>query len=101
MSIRARDFDLSGLFGALQSERDSRGLSWAQVAAEINDLFAGSSARPISPSTLLGLKHRTIAEADGVLQMLRWLQRAPESFATRPADSVVATPLPHVDRDQI
>lgn len=34
----------------------------------------------MSVSTVTGIRTRVVAEADGVLQMLRWLNRAPESF---------------------
>lgn len=37
-------------------------------------------ARPLSSSTIIGLGQREVVEGDGVLQMLRWLERTPESF---------------------
>jgi len=36
--------------------------------------------RPVASSTIRTLKVKPLAEADGVLQMLRWLDRAPETF---------------------
>jgi hypothetical protein len=73
-------FDLNALFLALDSRREARGLSWTQVAREINAPYASMALRPISTSTLTGLRERSVVEADGVLQMLIWLDRTPESF---------------------
>jgi hypothetical protein len=38
------------------------------------------SARRLSASTVSGTRFRAAAEGDGVLAMLRWLNRTPESF---------------------
>jgi len=37
-------------------------------------------ARPVSPSTVKSLATKAVAEGDGVLSMLRWPNRSPESF---------------------
>ena len=42
--------------------------------------LGGVRLRLVSSSTVARLRTGHIAEADGVLQMLRWLGRAPESF---------------------
>jgi len=76
----APGFDLGALHAALEAQRTSRGMSWQQVARAISATFARTPARPISASTLSGLRNRSAAEGDGILQMLRWLQRTPESF---------------------
>src|SRR5262245_791364 len=68
--MRPADFSLTALHAALDAERTARGLSWAAAAAEMK----------VSPSTVAQLHRRATAEADGVLQMLHWLGRAPESF---------------------
>lgn len=68
---RPRDFDIAALYTALDAERRSRGMSWQQLACE---------ARWISVSTLTGMRERGSLEGDGVLQLLAWLQRTPESF---------------------
>jgi len=39
-----------------------------------------TSARRLSASTVSGTRFRAAAEGDGVLAMLRWLNRTPESF---------------------
>jgi transcriptional regulator with XRE-family HTH domain len=64
------DFSLRELHAALDAERKARGLSWAEVSAEMK----------VGAATVSGLRTRATVEADGVLQMLRWLGRAPESF---------------------
>jgi len=79
-SVRSADFDIAALHGALDAERQARGLSWQQLAREISAPFRRLPSRPINPSTLSGLRSHRAIEGDGVLQMLRWLNRAPESF---------------------
>ena len=64
-------FDVHALYMALDSQRRSRHMSWQEVAREMGG---------ISPSTLTGMRVRGSVEGDGVLQMLCWLGRAPESF---------------------
>jgi hypothetical protein len=83
------DFDLHALEDALDAERRARGLTWAVVARKIG----------VSASTLRGLGTRRAVEGDGVLQILRWLGRTPESFLPGGgALSVVAAPLPPVTK---
>ena len=72
------DFDLRALYDALDEQRRSRRMSWAAAAREINGFKTGG--HPIATSTITGLKHKAVAEGDGVLQMLLWLGRTPESF---------------------
>jgi hypothetical protein len=48
------------------------------------------------------LQDKAVAEADGVLQMLRWLNRAPESFVPGwPEAAVDGTRLPDVGTHQV
>ena len=97
------DFDVGAVYRALDERREERALTWAQVTREINDAFGGTAGpRPISPSTVRGLRDRTVVEGDGVLQMLRWLGRSPESFV--PAHPLAGDPetvLPEVGPDRI
>ncbi len=74
------DFDIDALYIALDTQRRSRGMSWLQVVREISGRSRRVPARTISPSTLSGMRRRRAVEGDGVLQMLRWLRRTPESF---------------------
>jgi hypothetical protein len=76
------DFSLKALYEALDEQRRSRGLTWAAAAREINGIAPGERAEghPIATSTITGLQSKTVAEGDGILGMLLWLRRTPESF---------------------
>jgi hypothetical protein len=74
------DFSLAGLYAAIDRQRQARGLTWQQAVLEINMVFGRISSRPISRSTVTGLRTKAVAEGDGVLAMLKWLNRTPESF---------------------
>ncbi len=75
------DFSLTALYDALDHERRSRGATWAAVAREINARFRDVPGhRAIAVSTITGLAGKQLVEGDGVLQMLLWLRRSPESF---------------------
>lgn len=72
------DFDLKALYQAMDEQRNAKGMSWSAAAREISrNLREG---HPIATSTITGIKDKAVAEGDGVLQMLLWLQRTPESF---------------------
>jgi len=102
ISERSADFDIGALFAALDAQRQARGLSWQQVAREINASFEHVPAQPISVSTLTGMRNRAAIEGDGVLQMLRWLKRTPESFVPSYPEAVADTlALPDVGPHQI
>jgi predicted PurR-regulated permease PerM len=96
---RATDFNLAALHAALDEQRQARGLSWPQVVREIDSRFRDVPVRSISRSTVTNLRTRSTAEGDGVLQMLRWLNRTPESFLPghQAAESTFELPgiLPH------
>lgn len=82
-SSRTEDFQLRSLYEALDERRQERGLTWTGVTREINEVaIQGGSVGPraISVSTVKGLRDKHVAEGDGVLQMLLWLGRPPESF---------------------
>lgn len=72
------DFDLRALYDALDEQRRRREMSWASVTREVNHFK--TAGHPIATSTITGLKNKAAAEGDGVLQMLLWLGRTPESF---------------------
>jgi uncharacterized protein YfiM (DUF2279 family) len=78
--VSAGEFSLAALYAALDAQREARGLSWAQAVREINTPFEGSTSRPIAASTITSTRTKLRAEGDGVLQMIRWLNRTPESF---------------------
>jgi len=73
-------FEPHDVYAALETERERRGITWQQVMREINAPFAHTTSRPISRSTVVGMRTKPVAEGDGTLQMLRWLRRSPESF---------------------
>jgi hypothetical protein len=74
--MTSRDFSLRALYDALDERRRQRGMTWSAVAAEISH----SGARRAAVSTITGIRERRVAEGDGILQMLVWLGRTPESF---------------------
>lgn len=72
------DFSLRALYDALDEQRRARSLTWAALADEVN--HTRTRLRPIAVSTIKGLKEKPRGEGDGILQMLLWLRRTPESF---------------------
>jgi hypothetical protein len=96
LRIPDADFDVTALHAAIDARRTELGLTWTAVARKVNrsdernerseckrDSARPSinDIRPISASTISGLKNkRWGVEGDGVLQMLLWLDRTPESF---------------------
>lgn len=90
------DFDLQALFRALDAAREARGWTWAELTRAISAGGSRSASRVVASSTIRNIGSRSIAEADGVLSMVRWLGCTPESFVpNRPADAPAA-PLPGV-----
>ena len=79
--MRHADFDLKALYEALEEQRCSRQMSWAAAALEINR--GHKEGHPIATSTITGLKNKRAGEGDGILSMLLWLGRTPESFYSR------------------
>ena len=76
--VARSDFDLRALYDALDAQRRSREMSWAAVTRAINRFKR--EGHPMATSTITGLRSKAVAEGDGVLQMLLWLRRTPESF---------------------
>ena len=94
------EFDVDALYAALDAQRQARGLTWSQLGREINRQIERAPVRLISVSTITGMRERRVIEGDGVLQMLRWLGRAPEEFVPGGAGPAAA-PLPVVQQGQI
>jgi hypothetical protein len=86
-------FDMRAFHVAVDAARQIRGLSWAELAAEINRPFEGTTSIPIHPATLRGMLAKRSVTSAVVLQALAWLGRTPESFLTGPS-SLPETPLP-------
>jgi len=98
----ANDFSLRALYAALDEERRARGLSWAQAMREMNRQPGPSSVHRLSPSTVTRTRTGAMAEGDGVLQMLLWLNRTPESLVPgHQASGAVGAPLPDVPVDRV
>src|SRR5262245_31760776 len=95
------DFDLKALYAALDEQRQLRGLSWAQVTREINAVGPVPAGHPIATSTIISLRTKAVAEGAGVLQMLRWLGRAPESFMSGLPADLTAAKLPEADAREV
>src|SRR5262245_28098655 len=70
------DFDLRALYEALDVRRRERDMSWLAVAREVGRF----RTRGVAASTITGLRDKRVGEGDGILQMLLWLGRTPESF---------------------
>jgi hypothetical protein len=100
--MRPGDFSLRALYAALDAERRRRGLSWSTATREINGQSGRCVGHRLSASTVTGTRTRAIAEGDGILQMLRWLNRTPESFVPgSQASEDVGAQLPDVPSHQI
>jgi hypothetical protein len=94
------DFDVRALYDALDQRRRERQLTWSALAAEVNR--HRTTLRPIAVSTIKGLETKLTAEGDGILQMLLWLGRSPESFVSFIADpDAERYRLPDLNRGQI
>ena len=91
-----REFKLDLLYAALDEHRRARGLTWAEAARQINAVGPQTGGgHPIAVSSITGLRTKALAEGAGVLQMLRWLGRPPESFVDGcPADVLASAALP-------
>jgi hypothetical protein len=100
MRIPRRDFDLQALYAALDDRRRERQMSWTAIAAEVNRFR--TTLRPISASTITSLSQKKVGEGGGILQMLLWLGRTPESFVPGiPDANAAAFRLPELTTGQI
>ena len=96
-----QDFDLQALYAALDHQRRALSMTWSEVARAISTRHAETPGRGVSTSTVTGIRHRRQVEADGVLQMLRWLDRTPESFgAARDTAENLSALLPPIQPHQ-
>lgn len=84
------DFNIRALHGALDSERQARGLTWAALAREIT----GAEPGAISTSSFSGMANRAAVNGNVVMAALRWLDRTPESFVAGHPDAAAKQPLP-------
>lgn len=97
MSSRTTDFQLADLYAALDAQRRQRNLSWSEAVRQIAGSGGAATRRRLSLSTILATRSARVSEADGVLQMLLWLGRSPESFSPEhPTWRERSRPLPSV-----
>ncbi len=86
---------MQALAAELDKERLRRNLTWVHLAAEINVPFRGTPSIPISISTLRGISTKQAVTSAVILQVLRWLDRTPESFLSGQASqSICSAKLP-------
>ena len=88
-----RRFDMHAFHSALDAARQAKGLSWAELAAQTNRPFEGTTSIPIHPATLRDMLRKRSVTSAVVLQALAWLGRPPESFLTGSSSSR-EVPLP-------
>ena len=62
--------NVPGLYAALDAVRESRGVSWRQLAREVG----------VSPSTFSRLANRQKPDVDAFVAMVRWLKVPAERF---------------------
>ncbi len=82
MTDPAAPFDLAALSRAINEQRTTRGLSWAELSRSVG----------VSPGTIRRFATASDAEADGVLALVRWLDLPPEHFV--PDSTIAGSPLP-------
>jgi hypothetical protein len=99
-----RRFDAAVLYQALDAKRVQLALSWNQVAHELWDLSSELNDRrrdhPISPSTLTAMAKQPRSSCQHALFMLRWLDRAPESFLEGATEDDPGCALPAAGPDR-
>ena len=94
-------FDIQALSDTLDAERRARGLTWAELVAEINEPFKGTISIPISLQTIRGMTKKRSVTSAVVLQVLRWLDRSPESFLQGRKETRASERLPEAGPHQI
>ncbi|MGH2843692.1 MAG: hypothetical protein ACRDKL_08935 [Solirubrobacteraceae bacterium] len=97
-------FDAQALYGALDTQREQRALTWPGVARELWEMSSELASRrgedhPIAASTLTNLAKRGDTSCQHALFMLRWLGRCPEDFVPgAPPTTCVSLPTVGPDR---
>ena len=82
--LRSREgrFNAKALFDAMDQQRRERGITWQQVARETG----------VSAGTLTRTKLGGRMEVDGMLSMVRWLNRTVEIFVQGAPDAQKKSP---------
>lgn len=100
--VYLRHFDLGGFHRHLDAERQRLGLSWVELAKEINRPFTSTTSIPIHFATLRDMQKKSSVTSAVILQTLRWLDEAPEAFLVPPFDEPSSeTRLPSARLDEV
>lgn len=99
--MELRRFEMKRLYETLDRARLDRGLTWAELVAEINIAFEGTPSIPISVGTVRGMEEKQSVTSAVVLQVLRWLGRTPESFLAGNIETVPSEFLPSAGRGRV
>jgi hypothetical protein len=78
--VTIEDFEVPALYAALDTAREDRSITWTALTREVNALFRDVPCHPIATSTITSMKSKDEVIGNAALQMLVWLDRAPESF---------------------
>jgi hypothetical protein len=96
-------FDCAAFFAALDDQRQSRGLDWNQVAAELSEQSCALNEQlmdhGICPGALVRVRARGTISCQYALFALRWMGRAPEDFLSGPVVDVGDARLPDAGPD--
>lgn len=83
---RDRSFDQAGFFSALDAVRESRGITWKQVA----------DSAGVSQSTLSRMSQGRRPDVDSFVALLRWSSLEAEDFALNEESDKAAEPLAEI-----
>jgi hypothetical protein len=83
------DFDVRGLWDAIEAERRTRDITWRRV---LEEMAVPGVRHPLSLSTIQNLRRLDTVTCQHALGMIGWLRRTPESFV--PGLNRLDAPLP-------
>ena len=89
-------FDVQALWEALQSKRESMGLSESEMMEDLNRV--NNNAVPIALATVNNMARRGDTTCQHSLHMLRWLDKTPESFLV---GAITDESLPYSDQGRL
>ena len=84
------DFDVRGLWDAMDAERRRRGITWRRV---LEEMAVPGVRHPLSLSTIQNLRKLDTVTCQHALGMIGWLRRTPESFVPGLKRQVAPLPL--------
>ena len=92
MSNQYSDFEITGLWAAMDAKREAMGFSEKQMMDDLNSV--NNNRIPMSLATVKNMLRRNDISCQHSLHMLRWLNRTPESFLV---GTSLEEPLPFPD----